>query len=520
MKITERLMLPGDFAGELDQAAPRYIWQAVADAVATYDSSTDRLDPTMSGQIVVFDNRTTTPSLATARWAGQLQDCPIGDRGFAGEGLAAYIGRSNGYGPRPSSAVSYAAQDLSAWFDDLLPSNGVTKGTVTTTGLSSVEGMWSPAQTVREMLTWVCGRVGNAEWRINPDGSIDAAAEGDLFDSGLVIVHPDPQPVGSFPFELAGRATGLQVSAASTASDAIIAADGAGAGVVLGSASAGTTIGYALDGAAGEFVLLVNAPTVAGADASTVAASALGPRKYATSTWKVLVTDPVARRRIAPGDTIYVYDPERGIDGGSPISVGGRVVRPQLARVRSLVWETTPANGVWLRTNTGTESWLDLSDWIIHTNTPTSVLTVGSGRGETLDSVASSGQSSWLGDGPAVADRTSDQTDWTTVTSFATGWDSWYANGVGYRKRGDVVEVRGLAKRTGATTTADSTIFTLPTGYRPAARPFIAITTSGAVAREVRVNTDGTVVAFYAATPGGVTSGAYFSLDPIRFSIN
>lgn len=61
---------------------------------------------------------------------------------------------------------------------------------------------------------------------------------------------------------------------------------------------------------------------------------------------------------------------------------------------------------------------------------------------------------------------------WVTVTSFGSGFALYDTNAtskVQYRKRGKIVEIRGVVKPTSAITggTTNHTIFTLPSGYRP-----------------------------------------------------
>lgn len=85
-------------------------------------------------------------------------------------------------------------------------------------------------------------------------------------------------------------------------------------------------------------------------------------------------------------------------------------------------------------------------------------------------------------------------TDWQSVT-FGTDWqqfaDASFSN-VGYRKSGDGsrVELRGLADSTGADVA--TTIFTLPTGFRPASAEIHITNANGTIAR-VDVSTAGAV---------------------------
>lgn len=104
---------------------------------------------------------------------------------------------------------------------------------------------------------------------------------------------------------------------------------------------------------------------------------------------------------------------------------------------------------------------------------------------------------------------------WTAVAgSFNTGWGNFDATNysdVAYRKVGDLVQLRGIAKRSSGT---ETTIYTLPSGYRPASgqrNVFIALS-NGAAAR-VDVYSGGEVVHV-----GGGDATQYVSLDGLQFS--
>lgn len=70
------------------------------------------------------------------------------------------------------------------------------------------------------------------------------------------------------------------------------------------------------------------------------------------------------------------------------------------------------------------------------------------------------------------------------------------ANKVRYRKIGSLVEVEGEAKPTATITggTTQNTIFTLPSGYRPANRKTFLCQGSSTAIWECIVNIDGTVI--------------------------
>lgn len=93
-------------------------------------------------------------------------------------------------------------------------------------------------------------------------------------------------------------------------------------------------------------------------------------------------------------------------------------------------------------------------------------------------------------------------TAWTTVGAFQNGWGNYFGgyHAAAYRKVGDVVELRGLVQGGTVSGSGTGTIFTLPSGFRPAFAelfPTIAgnaigrinVFSSGAVGCEVGTNT-------------------------------
>lgn len=97
---------------------------------------------------------------------------------------------------------------------------------------------------------------------------------------------------------------------------------------------------------------------------------------------------------------------------------------------------------------------------------------------------------------------------WNAVT-FNTGWSNlggaWH--GVKYKKAGDLVFLRGLAQRTSG---SETTIFTLPVGYRASlAYLFTAYSSTGIASIEI------TNAGLVKLNSGGT---AYVSLDGIVFS--
>lgn len=116
---------------------------------------------------------------------------------------------------------------------------------------------------------------------------------------------------------------------------------------------------------------------------------------------------------------------------------------------------------------------------------------------------------------PAISDPTITGSTgaWTALTLNTAGNWANYGGGVvqdaEYKKVGDLVFLRGLVKRTSG---SDTTIATLPSGYRPPRFLHIATASIGAYG-QVNIDTDGSVF-FSVGTPTD-----WVSLNNICFSV-
>jgi hypothetical protein len=393
--VTETLMAPGAWSLSLRSGAVGSTeWLALRESLASYDAANDRWLPRLDGFVAVFP--TAMPgkptSLAGARYVGVLLEAS-GATGFGGEGLAALWNRSNGYGLIASTTTTYTSRSLSAWLDVVLPANGLTKGSVTLTGLSNASGVWTVGQGARELLAEVCGAVGGGEWRINPTGSVDAAATGALFRSGRVVVTPDPAQSLGYPAGVDGSALGFALDCGAVASRVVVAGNGDGAAMTVATASAGSTVAYGLTGAAATVSAVVDAPSADSAATSALATSQLAIRTSPRDAYRLAIRDLHAWESIAAGDSVFVWDPDAGVGDGAPITWQGQTIRPQLKRVQSLSGPVPSTWSVWLW-RSSVDEWVDLTSWI-EWESGDIFATVGQGVGPVA--WARESGSAWLG---------------------------------------------------------------------------------------------------------------------------
>lgn len=99
---------------------------------------------------------------------------------------------------------------------------------------------------------------------------------------------------------------------------------------------------------------------------------------------------------------------------------------------------------------------------------------------------------------------------WTNAT-LQNGWVNYGGTepNAGYSKIGSVVRLRGIIKD--GTATSNTTILTLPSGFRPSIKAYAATLCSGNEAIRVLINTDGTV------NIQGTINNAWVQLENISF---
>jgi hypothetical protein len=395
VRITEILMRPGGWQMSLRPDTPQSVADAVRDALATYDSTNERWTSVMDGQIVVFDTDVATPSLARARYTGILE-AQTDALSFSGPGLAALLATDDGIGftYSPTTGSTTSVQSLLEAIDvfDFDGGNGLTAGTdFAAAGATSAvdDGTPSP-MTARERIDGFA-KIYDQEWRVNPDGTIDAGAP----DDGLFVTTPtvlvDAKPGGQFGSirRINGTATSAVIDGSQVTSRTVAYPANASS---PGTASAAGTVARGLDGAAWKRYRVIDAPeeNEENGTAADLAQSTQNLFEYPRSSFSVTSGDAHVRRFVEPGDTVYVYFPEGGIKSTNVVSVGAQTVRPQKVRVHEIDWGVHEGHGVWLRRHNGsTETWLRLTPYVQFADS-TSAWKVGTARG-VLDNVALSG---------------------------------------------------------------------------------------------------------------------------------
>lgn len=357
MSVTEQLMKPGSWSVTL--ADPP---KEVRDLLGR------------KGYIVIFPTRVDPRGvsdanlLTLARYSGVLQRRTVASDGrmeLAGDGLASLMGDAEGKGGALYGAI-FAGQGLSAWGDDILPTNGITKGTFTDTG-ATFTGTVGEAETVRAQLDRICAGC-LAEWRINPTGTVDAAAPATLFAD---YTTPDTIAVrkeGGVDLNV----TGLTITELGESDDAnhwtskvILVAEGEGHSTIFGEANNASNPYLGWGGAALVMERLVDSPYTEGGYSmeNPIAAAALAPFASPERTISLSTNTYDVGRHVTPGGMMWVYDPDRGlVDTANQVTYRGQVLAPMKQRVFSYTWPLQRGMSVCYRTGAGV--WTEVTDWV------------------------------------------------------------------------------------------------------------------------------------------------------------
>lgn len=337
-------MKPGAWDLRLVDHTPKHIRDAIGE----------------KGYIVVtptwFDIRGVSDAniLSLARYAGVVQE--KSSFGLSGDGLAALLGDGDGLGP----VIGLITEDatLSTWITSALAasvSNGIVAGTLNDTGMSTFAHSLN-LMTQRAAVDYICARLG-AEWRVNPDGTLDAASPDLLFAQyttpSTIVVRKE----GGADYNVTGLKVDLlteSVNAAQWNSQVLLMGQGEGAAMLQEVATIGVNPYLGFDGGALNMARMVDSPSTEQLNMPDLAQASLN--LYSTARREVsLSTDTYdIGRHVKPGDTIWVHDPDRDLfDTANKVEYRGATLTPKQQRVYSYRWPIQEGMGVFFRTGDG-----------------------------------------------------------------------------------------------------------------------------------------------------------------------
>jgi len=356
--ISERLMAAGTWQIKLFDGAPLSVLN----------------DLTFFGHVVVTPVHVDAYAvdlaglLALASYTGIYESRSDRRTALDGYGLAGWLGASGGLSDTYESAQTPGSQTFYTWLTAKVltggsnDTNGITEGAIENPG-SSKSADIPVGSTPLTVLNHICRERYAREWRINPDGTLDADTEANMFVTTPTVV------LSSVTGGRDGAYTGY-FSTVDERSDveswasrvAVTASDGG-----TGSAAAGSNPYYGIDGTAIERTMWVNSSE---ADNSTAAGEVA--TELADENDDIHQEIPVAvdgydvRGEVEPGDTVYVYDPDVEIyDTANEVLFRGHTMHPLAVRVLEVRWPVLQGMGVYFVDSTSSNTIFDLTPWVV-----------------------------------------------------------------------------------------------------------------------------------------------------------
>lgn len=357
MAVSEALMKPGAWDLRLADHTPKTVRDALVE----------------KGYLIVtpawFDVRGVSDAsiLAIARYAGIVQESS--SFSLSGDGLAALLGDGDGLGP-VIGLINPGTDTMSTWINAILGatvSNGITAGTLTDAGAANMASQTMDLLTQRAAIDYVCARTGT-EWRVNPNGTLDAGVAGSLFTryttpNTIVLRHE-----GGHDYNISGLTVDLlseTKNARQWNSQVLLMGEGEGGSILQEIATIGVNPYFGFTGGALNLARLVDSPSTEPGNAATLAQASLN--LYSTARREISLSTSTydVGRYVKPGDTIYVHDPDRGLtDTANKVQYRGAVLTPKQMRVHGYRWPIQEGMGVFYRSMaTGSAVYTDLTPY-------------------------------------------------------------------------------------------------------------------------------------------------------------
>ena len=444
MPVTERLMKPGQFSVRLRPDAPQSAW----DAVALLDHIV--ITP---NRLLPIDGFSDANILAASIYTGVVKAKPSPVE-ISGAGPAEWLGTDEGLGDLLDAEVSNpAGTTLSTWITSLRPSS-LSAGTVTNAGTTTLEAEYQWISR-REALDHACRAMG-AEWRVNPDFTLDAAAPGTLHANytvpkAVITRKPEGTEGSLIGLQATDIVRGLDV-AGYTTKVIVVGKTGDGAQFATGSATGAAVYKDGLNNNV-VFERLVDAPAEPATTVTAYAQSVLNLYSSSRKSLKLSSRTFAATTKVRPGDRVYVFDTRSGLtDTANQIPWRGETITPVILRCKAITWPITRKMGVYGRRSGATPTYFDLSPFVEYED--------GDTQWEVGTSIADPDQDpgqlgvAYLGANPAIAARAgqtatkflaADVANSTVAYADVTGLSFPVVSGKSYRFRFHIVYDAALA---------------------------------------------------------------------------
>lgn len=306
-----------------------------------------------------------------------------------GTGMAFWLGSADKVGDVFETAREFTAAPFDTVIAGLLPSSGaVTAGSIEAPTFGAVfpdVDMWPgedvyPAatpegvagsytgrhqwQSPREAVDYVSDLFG-CDWRVNNNATLDAGDPSSLFvttPTAAIVRRAEggDQDLRGLP---GSARLGRDVEDFSTR--VINLAEGNGRTVAVGTADIDPMLNPYLDlhGNPVKLARILSESNTSKTNANARAALALAAYTAPRDSLDLSTDAYDIRGDIAPGDSVWVYDPDAGlVNTDEAVQFRGEQIHPVSLRVFSLTWPVTAGMGVYFRTGAG--EWIDLTDWV------------------------------------------------------------------------------------------------------------------------------------------------------------
>ena len=405
-------MKPGQFAVRLHRDAP----SSVLATIEKFDHvviTPNRLQP-----IGAYSDANV---LSSAIYTGVI-DTKRDVTEFSGFGLGFWLGTDDGLGDVLDTAVSNVAGSLSTWITALRPGS-LAAGTVNNTGTSTLTYSYQ-YMSRREAIDHMCRAVG-AEWRINPNGTLDAATPANLFANyttpkAVMTRKPEGTEGGLVGLEAVDVVRSTDVRGYTTKVIAVGKA-GDGSQLPVGTATQSSPYKDLLNNAV-VMERLIDAPNEPANNITLLASSVLAMYGSQRQSLKLSSNTHLASVRVRPGDRVWVYDQRAGlVNSANQLVWRGELITPVLLRCKAVTWPIGGRMGVYVRRSGATPVYTDISDWVEREDDPTE-WQVGTSDADPDQSVDQLG-GAYLGDNPAIVTRanTGARVTYTPTSTNITG---------------------------------------------------------------------------------------------------
>lgn len=354
--ITEVIQSQGSWEVTLSNAAPISLWSDL-EQFGHIVILSQYIEPTFLDDAAI---------LASARYTGPLLKKVMNrdNISISGAGMVWWLGDPQEISQLIEIEVDLESSTLENALDNLLP-DGVIKGTVVEPAGQTYSGVHqyeSPLEAIRT----VCASVG-AEFRVNPDGTIDAGPKEDIFvgiETPQVVITGE---IGKDPAYLALDADEMTLSldANPYASRVIV--------VTEDSDNNETLVGY-IDRSPAPTQLDLHGNALS---RTFMVKTSGSPVSVATYTLSVLNDhaevaqidistqfQEMAEGSFAVGDGFYAYRPPAFVDLANEIAFRGEIIHPQKLRLLSASWGVRDGMGVYYRSPANPPVYTDLTRWV------------------------------------------------------------------------------------------------------------------------------------------------------------